>query len=175
VAHYEEVSITLTPVTDEILEQLVAAATTDAAADEVTPALSPGTQWTMDRIEWLRNYHRSNQTGPDGPGHEWTWAVIRSGVVCGSVRLKAKGTTGIFETGIWLTKDVRGHGVGRGAMAAVIKNAAVQGARELSADTAAGNFGALSLLAHLGFQLAPADAAGRVQARVVLDPKDCLS
>lgn len=45
----------------------------------------------------------------------------------------------------------------------------------MSADTAAGNFGALSLLGHLGFQLAPADAAGRVQARLVLDPKVCLS
>lgn len=174
-ASYEKISITLAPVTDEILEQLVAAATTDAAANEVTPPLSPGTHWTLERIEWLRSYHRSSQTGHEGPSHEWTWAVVRSGVVCGSVRLKANGTTGIFATGIWLTRKARGHGVGRAAMTAVIKNATVQGAREVSADTAAGNFSALSLLGHLGFQIAPADAASRVQASLVLDPKVCLS
>lgn len=97
-----EPSITLTPITDEILEQLVTVATSDAAADEVTPPLSGGTQWTEDRVEWLRNYHRSNRTGNSGLGHELTWAVVRSETACGSVRLKATEDPGIFETGIWL-------------------------------------------------------------------------
>lgn len=162
----------LAPITDEILDQLVVAATTDATADEVTPPLSPGSQWTQERIDWLRNYHRANREDLTGLRRELTWAVMNSGTVCGSVRLKATEDPNIFETGIWLTKTARGHGVGRAALDAVIMNAAELGARELRADTAAGNTGALRLLEKLRFQIRPADSDGRVQARLAFDPKD---
>lgn len=168
VTRYVEHLIMLAPITDEILERLVVAATTDAAADEVTPPLSLGTQWTQDRIDWLRNYHLTNRAVASGLGHERTWAVLRSGIVCGSVRLKATDVSDVFETGIWLTQTARGHGVGRAAMSAVIENEAEQGVRELQADTAAGNIGALSLLGNFGFHLSPVDSDGRVQARLPL-------
>ncbi|MBG0738028.1 GNAT family N-acetyltransferase [Paeniglutamicibacter antarcticus] len=158
----------LIPVSDQTLEQLVVAATTDATADEVTPPLTPGGEWTSERIEWLRHYHRSNSAGPNGATGESTWAVVASGVVCGSARLKANDEKGVFETGIWLTQTARGRGVARAAMAGIIEKAAERGAREVIADTAAGNLAAQRLLDHLGFQLSPSTETGRVEAKLEL-------
>ncbi len=164
----DKFSTILIPVSDAALEQLVVAATTDATADEVTPPLTSSCQWTLDRIEWLRDYHRSNREGLDGATGESTWAVVASGVVCGSARLKETDEKGVLETGIWLTQTARGHGVGRTAMAGVIEKAAELGACAVIADTAAGNLGALRLLVHLGFQLDSTTEAGRVEARLEL-------
>ncbi len=164
----DEFSTILIPVSDETLEQLVVAATTDATADEVTPPLTPGGEWTSDRIEWLRRYHRSNREGLDGATGESTWAVVASGVVCGSARLKETDEIGVLETGIWLTQTTRGRGVGRAAMVGVIEKAAGSGACAVIADTAAENLRALRLLDHLGFQFASTTEAGRIRARLEL-------
>ena len=166
----DEISVLLIPVSDEALEQLVVAATTDATADEVTPPLTPGPEWTYERIEWLRHYHRSNKEGLNGVTGESTWAIFASGVICGSARLKETDKKGILETGIWLTKAARGHGIGRAAMTRVIEKATRLGAREIIADTAAANVGALRVLGLLGFHLAPTTEAGRVEARLELSP-----
>ncbi len=164
----DEFPTKLIPVSEEALEQLVVAATSDATADEVTPPLTPGDQWTSDRIAWLRRYHRSNREGIDGATGESTWAVVVSGVVCGSARLKETDEKGVLETGIWLTQSARRRGVGRAAMVGVIEKAAGLGACEVIADTASGNLGALRLLNHLGFKFASTAEAGRVKARLEL-------
>lgn len=57
----------LVPVDDAVLEQLVDAAVSDAAADDVTPPLTPGPAWSAERVAWLRAFHRSG---------ERTWAVV---------------------------------------------------------------------------------------------------
>ena len=158
----------LIPVDDAVLDQLVDAAITDASADEVTPPLSAANEWTPPRIAWLRDYHRSNREGLAGPRGEATWAVVASGEVIGSVRLKLTDQPHEFETGIWLTRSSRGHGIGSAVMTAVLLEATAGGASTVRAETAESNGGALSVLRRLGFRLLPAEE-GRVHALLSLD------
>jgi len=139
----------LIPVDDAVLDQLLDAAITDASADEVTPPLSAANEWTPARIAWLRDYHRANREGLAGPTGEATWAVVVSGEVIGSVRLKLTNQPHVFET-------------------AVLLKAAAGGASAVRAETAESNGGALSVLRRLGFRLLPAKE-GRVHALLSLD------
>lgn len=158
----------LIPVDDGVLDQIVDAAITDASADEVTPPLSAANEWTPERIAWLREYHRANREGLAGPTGEATWAVVVSGEVIGSVRLKLTDQPHVFETGIWLTRSSRGHGIGLTVMTAVLLEAAAGGASTVRAETAESNGGALSVLRRLGFRLLPAEE-GRIHALLSLN------
>ena len=158
----------LVPVDDAVLDQIVDAAITGASADEVTPPLSAANEWTPERIAWLRDYHRANREGLAGPTGEATWAVVASGKVIGSARLKLTDQPQVFETGIWLTRSSRGHGIGSAVLTAVLLEATAGGATTVRADTAESNVGALSVLRRLGFSLDPADE-GRVHALLSLD------
>jgi len=139
----------LIPVDDGVLDQIVDAAITDASADEVTPPLSAANEWTPERIAWLRDYHRANREGL-------------------AVRLKLTDQPHVFETGIWLTRSSRGHGIGSTVMTAVLLEAAAGGASTVRAETAESNGGALSVLRRLGFRLLPAEE-GRVHALLSLN------
>ena len=158
----------LIPVDDAVLDQIVDAAITDASADEVTPPLSATNEWTPARIAWLRDYHRANREGLAGPTGEATWAVVVSGEVIGSVRLKLTDQPHVLETGIWLTRSSRGHGIGSAVMTAVLLEATAGGASAVRAETAESNGGALSVLRRLGFRLLPAEE-GRVHALLSLN------
>ena len=158
----------LIPVDDAVLDQLVDAATMGASADEVTPPLSAANEWTAERIAWLRDYHRANREGLAGPTGEASWAVVSSGKIIGSARLKLTDQPYVFETGIWLTRSSRGHGIGFAVMKAVLLEATAGGARTVRANTAESNVGALSVLRRLGFSLLPAEE-GLVHALLGLD------
>lgn len=167
-------SVTLVPVDDDVLETLVQAATSDAAADEVTPPLDPGGTWTAARVAWLRDFHRDRRSGLDGPARAATWAVVVDGDVVGSVRLAGCSDDGALDTGAWLTRSARGRGLGRAAAAAVLREATAHGARAVRADTTASNRAALAVLEHLGFEL-EADGDGRhVRALLRLQPESDL-
>jgi RimJ/RimL family protein N-acetyltransferase len=157
----EPVGVQLLPVDESVLSRLVAAATSGAAPDEVTPPMA-GDGWSSARIEWLRRFHLDRRLGLDGPLGEATWAVSLDGAVVGAVRLQRTAEPGVLETGIWLTRGVRGQGTGRGAVAAVLEQAGELGAREVRADTSRENTAALSLLQHFGFRTSV--AGGRVTA-----------
>lgn len=162
--------VELVPVDEPVLAQLLQAALTRAAPDEVTPPLGePGT-WNAERIAWMAALHRDRRPGLDGPLGEATWAVRAGGEIVGAVRLKRTDSPGCLETGIWLASDVRGAGVGLAAVAAVLGKAATAGAVAVRAETAAANAPALAVLRRLGFALAEPDAAGRVAARRELRP-----
>ena len=150
--------IELIPIDEDVLDRLVAAAVSDAAADEVTPPLTPGADWTPERLEWMRGLHRGARAGLDGPDGQATWAVVAHGAVVGAVRLKCSDEPDVLETGIWLTRGARGHGTCRSAMAAVLVQAQALGAREVRADTSRDNAAALSVLRRLGFRTSPAGA-----------------
>ena len=154
-----------------MLDQIVHAATTDATADEVTPAMAVGNEWTSQRIAWLRSYHLANREGLAGPTREATWAAVEFGAVLGSARMKLTDQAGVVEAGIWLTRSARGRGIGSAVMKAIIAEATKAGARELCADTAETNFAALGALRRLCFDF---DAAidGRVRAHLVFKPEE---
>lgn len=154
----ERVGLDLRPLTEATLSRVVAAALSGAAADEVTPSVTPGEGWTPDRIEWLRAYHRDRRSGLDGEQGEATWAVVDvSGAgadderVVGAVRLRRSGEPGVLETVIWLTREARGRGIGRQGMRLVLDRARDAGASVVRADTTTGNAGAAALLRSLGF------------------------
>jgi RimJ/RimL family protein N-acetyltransferase len=145
--------VALQTVHDPTLERMIAAALRDASANEVTPPLTPGEEWTPERVEWMRTSHRERRDGLDGPRAEATWAVLADGEVVGAVRLKRTETPGVVETGIWLTRSSRGRGIGQQAIGAVVAEAAAHGARTLRAQTTRGNVAAQALLRRLGFRL----------------------
>ncbi len=160
--------VALRPVDENLLERMVQAALADASADEVTPPLTPGGGWSPERVAWMRALHRGCRAGLDGPAGQATWAVVADGSVVGAVRLKRSDEAGVLETGIWLTRGVRGRDVGRRALVAVLELAGAAGAAVVCADTAVDNPAALSLLRRLGFACGPPSSGGRVPARRAL-------
>ncbi|MEO6885376.1 MAG: GNAT family N-acetyltransferase [Jatrophihabitantaceae bacterium] len=166
-AHGAESEVLLIAVDGAVLSQLVQAAVADATADEVTPPITPGTQWSDARVGWLNAFHTDRRAGLDGPCQETTWAVTLDSRVVGSVRLKRVRDGGTAEMGIWLTRLARQRGVGSAATRQVITRAAELGVERLVATTTSQNSPAVSLLERLGFVLS-AQADGSVAAERIL-------
>jgi RimJ/RimL family protein N-acetyltransferase len=162
----EPAGVELLPIDEDVLARLVAAAVSDAAPNEVTPPMA-GDGWDDARTDWLRRFHRDRRAGLDGPLGEATWAVSLDGAVVGAVRLARTAEPAVLETGIWLTRDARGQGTGRLAIAAVLQRARELGAREVRADTSLDNAAALYVLQRLGFRTSAAGT--RVIAAQTLD------
>ena len=159
--------VALITVDDVVLAQLVHVATTRADADEVTPPVTAGPAWTPERVAWLQAFHRDRRAGLDGNLDEATWAVAVDAQVVGSVRLERTDDPSVLQTGAWLARDIRGQGVGRAAMAAVLLQAADLGAAAVRAETTAGNLAALNVLRQLGFDVTFADERQDVASAVV--------
>ena len=155
------------PVDAAMLPRLREVAVADAAADDVTPPLTPGPEWTPERIAWFEDYHRACAAGLDGPRREATWAVLVDGEPVGAVRLGRTDEPGVAETGIWLARRARGRGIAPTALGAVVELACDAGLSAIRADTSVTNLPALAALRRLGFTLAPA-VEGRVGAHLVL-------
>jgi RimJ/RimL family protein N-acetyltransferase len=163
--------VALVAVDDTVLAQLVHAATTETIADEVTPPLTPGQEWTAVRVAWLRDFHLARRAGLTGPDGEATWAVVLDELVVGSVRLKHTDEQGALETGIWLTRSARGRGLGQAAVAALLDVAATLGATAVRAETTVTNTAALAALHRLGFTLRATHNGQGVQALLLLNPE----
>ncbi|CAN7370566.1 GNAT family N-acetyltransferase [Arthrobacter sp. LjRoot14] len=164
--------VELLDVTEEILEELLDVALTDAAADDVTPPLGATPGWNAERVSWFRDYHRAAAAGLDGPAAQKTWAISCGGQLAGSIRLKRTGTAApaltTLETGLWLGRSFRGRGVGRGALNLVRAAALGAGASVLQAETTAGNTAAQSLLRSAGAELAGDGVTTPLTARISL-------
>lgn len=168
IAGMDPPAVELIAVDDAVLDELVRAATTAAAADEVTPPAGSRPGWNAERVAWLTAFHRGCRDGLDSPSGAATWAVRSDGEVVGGVRLRWVDPPGTVETGIWLTAAARGRGDGRRAVGLVAARAAAAGAAVLRADTTAANGAALAVLRGLGFTLDGPDASGAVVARLDL-------
>lgn len=158
-------TVRLVAVDEVVLDALVAAARRDADPDDVTPPL--GTGWGPERERWLRAFHTDRRDGLAGRLHEATWAVLVGSTVGGGVRLRATDDPDVLETGIWLTRAVRGRGVGTSALTLVVGRARDAGAREVTADTTASNLPMTTVLDRLGFRVQPG-AGAAVHARLDL-------
>ncbi|BAS08847.1 hypothetical protein AHiyo4_22690 [Arthrobacter sp. Hiyo4] len=163
--------VRLADVEDPMLERLLELAQLDASADDVTPPLGNGAGWNAERVDWFRAYHRSAAAGLEGPAAEKSWAVLCDGSPAGAIRLKltdeetAQHETA--ETGIWLGRSYRGHGVGGAALRLVLAEARRAGIHQVVANTTVANIGAQRLLTAAGAVLAH-DDGGAVSAVVVL-------
>ena len=76
-----------------LLELLVAAAVGDAAAGEVTPPITPGEEWTPERVEWLRAFHGTRSPDLAGDDAEMTW-VLENAADRGITAVRADTTAG---------------------------------------------------------------------------------
>ncbi|MFF1947026.1 GNAT family N-acetyltransferase [Rhodococcus qingshengii] len=161
-------SIWLVGVDGSVLDELERVAVSDASADEVTPRITPGDEWTADRVEWLREFHRVRRSGLVGVNGEATWAVTDGEHILGSVRLKRVDGLRAAEIGIWLARVARGQGAGRQAIAALLQRAGELGVEKIVADTAEANGAAIGVLRGIGFTIGSAGQGGRVQARLRL-------
>ena len=163
-------AVRLVDVTEPVLEQLLTVAIQDADPDEVTPPLGRASGWNSERISWFREYHHA-AAGLDGPAKQKSWAISSDGKLAGSIRLQRTGADSL-ETGIWLGRSFRGHGIAREALRLVIGRAAASGAAVLEADTTAGNAAALVLLRSAGAEFVEGEASDAaavpVKARIPL-------
>jgi len=146
--------VVLKDVDGAVADQLLELAKRDASPDEVAPPLG-GPGWNLERTAWFFSYHQAAAEGLDGPAAEKTWAVYCGGDIAGSVRLKRVGAAGTptAETGIWLGRSFRCHGIGGAALDLVLAQARRVGLERVTARTLAGNQGALRLLATAGAAL----------------------
>ena len=163
----EESEVGLADVDDFVLDRLAEAAVRHATADEVTPRVTPGPDWTPERVQWLRDFHVTRRAGMAGPHREATWAVLVEGQVVGSVRLRAK-AGGDMETGVWLIRPARRRGIATAAVREVALIAAHSGARHLRATTTEANGAARAVLAALGFDQSPGAEPGVVEGVLAL-------
>lgn len=160
--------VRLAGVDDARLDELVRAATADAAPDDVTPPLTAGPGWTPERVAWLRDYHRARRDGLDGPARESSWAVLRDGRVVGAVRLARTADPDVLETGIWLARAARRGGVGTVALRLAVARARQLGAHTVTASTTPSNPASQAVLRRLGFVLTTVD--DEVRAVLALTP-----
>lgn len=159
--------VELVVVDEEVLNELVAVATTDAAPDEVTPPLGEG--WTPDRVEWLRAFHRLRRTGFAG-GDEQTSAIRVGGRIVGAVRLHRSSpqTPDALEWGIWLAASWRGRGLSAVVLRLVAERAAALGASRLTARTTSTNASAIATLRRAGAVIRHGDDDS-VHAEILLE------
>jgi RimJ/RimL family protein N-acetyltransferase len=161
--------VLLVDIDEDVLDRLIAAAVNEASANEVTPPITSDDLWSETRIDWLRELHRDRRTGLSGPSGEATWAVMVGDSVVGSIRLKHTDESGVLETGVWLTRRARGHGIGTASVDLVLGRATTFGAHTVRATTTAGNSAALAVLRRLGFVLSEGVDETAVEARCQLD------
>jgi [ribosomal protein S5]-alanine N-acetyltransferase len=164
--------VELLDITEDVLEELLEVALTDAAPDDVTPPLGETDGWNPERIGWFRDYHRAAAAGLDGAAAQKTWVISCDGQIAGSIRLRRAREIavdgGALETGLWLGRSFRGRGIGREALRLVCILASREGAAALHAETAAGNFAAQALLRSAGGELAGDGVSSPVTARISL-------
>lgn len=148
-------AVQLVPVVDRVLEELIQAAVADAEPDDVTPPLGEG--WTVERVTWLRAYHRERRAGFTGGRDEETSAIRFDGRIVGASRLHRTNPADAseLEWGIWLVRSARGQGIGQAVFRLAAKHAARAGARRIVARTTAGNEAALQLLRRVNAAVHP--------------------
>jgi RimJ/RimL family protein N-acetyltransferase len=153
---------------EETLAGLLAVAVADAAPEEVMPPVAGPPGWTEARQQAFQAWHLARRPGLDGPLAEATFAVLHAGAIVGSARLAHRdpATPGTLETGLWLARSHRGHGIGTATLRLITAEAARLGATQVLADTRAHNTAALNVLRRNGAALSTAPDTDQVEARL---------
>ncbi|MBE1497689.1 RimJ/RimL family protein N-acetyltransferase [Amycolatopsis lexingtonensis] len=142
--------IALTGLDEGALARLLDAAVAGADPLDVMPPVEGPPGWIPARRAAFLEFHRGRCLDP-ATAVERTWVVDADGTAVGAARLEHHGDA--VEAGIWLSRDVRGRGIGREVMKLLLAEARTTGAARMIGSTTAGNAGARSLLAGLGAHL----------------------
>ncbi|MGW3996641.1 N-acetyltransferase family protein [Amycolatopsis sp. NPDC004772] len=142
--------ITLTPLDEPALARLLDAAVAGADPLEVMPPVDDVPGWTPARRAAFLAFHRGRSLDA-ATAVERTWVVDVDGAAVGAARLERHGDA--VEAGLWLSRAVRGRGIGREVTGLLLAEARASGAAKFVASTTAGNHGARALLAGTGAAL----------------------
>lgn len=164
------VNLSLHPLDEDLMESLLAVASSDAMPDEVIPPVAGPPGWTEARCDFFRSFHRERFGGLDSPPlHTTMFAIALDGAVVGMIRLSRVDPPGVCETGMWLGRSARGRGVAPEALLLVLAKAAAAGAHTVRAQTTAGNLAAQATLRRAGASLTATD--DRVDAEIPTTPR----
>jgi RimJ/RimL family protein N-acetyltransferase len=158
--------VDLVPVDEDVLEDLLALAVSEAEPGEVMPPASgesasdPRTTWTEPRKGAFREYHRRCRVNPHTPVAEVTWAVRAHGRIVGAARLAlVDGDPEVREVGLWLGRPYRGQGISGEVAYWALAAAQTMEAKRLVARTVAGNPMARRSLERIGFDVVDSGGA----------------
>lgn len=117
--------VSLLPLGDEVLDELLTLAVASAAPEEVMPALAGPPGWTLPRREAFLAFHRARADAGDG---ERILAVAAEGRVVGAGRLAPLEEPGAWAVGVWLGRSARGRDIEAAALAELARIARDGGA-----------------------------------------------
>ncbi|WP_280491959.1 GNAT family N-acetyltransferase [Nocardia asiatica] len=141
--------VTLEPLHEPLLTELLHAAVADADPGEVMPVDGPGGSWNADRAAGFRAFHRSRALAT--PPVESTYGIRVDGEVVGAARLCPLPTPpGAAEAGVWIGRSRRGSGIGTAVLGELIARATAEGYAELFVSTTADNTAVLRMLTARG-------------------------
>ncbi|WP_330231454.1 GNAT family N-acetyltransferase [Nocardia sp. NBC_00508] len=141
--------VTLEPLDEQLLTELLHAAVADAAPVEVMPVAGSGTSWNAQREAGFREFHRGRALAT--PPIESTYCIVADGAVVGAARL-CPIAPGAAEAGVWIGRSHRGTGIGTAVFALLIERAADEGYTSLFVSTTAENTAVLRMLAARGIE-----------------------
>lgn len=116
--------VSLRPLDDDVLDELLTLAVANAAPEEVMPVLDGPPGWTLPRREAFLAYHRARA----GAGGDRILAVVVEGRPLGAGRLAPLEEAGAWAITVWLGRSARGRG---------IEGAAVEGLARAARDAGA--------------------------------------
>ncbi|MGW5054152.1 GNAT family N-acetyltransferase [Actinokineospora sp. NPDC004072] len=151
-------AVELTPL-GALADQAVAAASAGAAPAEVMPGRHQ--DWTPQARADYRAFLDAQLADPTTT----SFAVCAADAVVGVIRLRAIDAD-TAETGLWLSRDARGRGIGKAAVSALLAVARRRGLRALVADTTPENAAALGVLRACGAAVHP--EGSKVQAELAV-------
>ncbi|GAT69833.1 GCN5 family acetyltransferase [Planomonospora sphaerica] len=145
--------VTLQPLDETSLRELLDAAVADADPLEVMPPVDGPAGWTAGRRQAFLDFHRARSLS--GEPVETTYVIRVGEEAVGAARLCPIEDAGhAVEAGIWIGRSHRGSGVGGAVLRRLFELARAGGARRLFASTTAGNTPMRRLLAAAGAELA---------------------
>ncbi len=158
--------MTLEPIDEASIEELLMLAIEDAEPAEVMPPVDGPSGWSPVTARAFRKFYAGLMGGLDGSARTAAYAVRADGAVVGMIRMSRRETEGVVEAGMWLGRSHRGHGIGIAALRALQAQARAAGARTIVAETTPANAAAVAVLRRAGAQLTPEPDA--VHARISL-------
>jgi RimJ/RimL family protein N-acetyltransferase len=144
--------VTLRPLDDDLLQELLNAAAADADPIEVMPPVAGPPGWTPERrIAFLR-FHRSRALAAEPV--ETTYAIVVGKAVVGAARLcPMEDAKRAAEVGVWIGRSHRGGGVGGAVVKELLAFARTDGFESIFVSTTPDNTAVQQLLTALGVDL----------------------
>jgi RimJ/RimL family protein N-acetyltransferase len=140
------VHVTLEPLDERCLTDLLRAAVADAEPGEVMPVEEPGVGWDADRTAGFLAFHRGRALAK--PPIESTYGIRVDGEMVGAARLcPLPDAPGAAEAGVWIGRSRRGAGIGTAVLGGLIERASAEGYAKLFVSTTADNTAVLRMLA----------------------------